>query len=187
MKLIIGLGNPGKEYENTRHNMGFRVIDELADRMNVKVSNREHKGLTAKGMLMGEKVILLKPQTFMNKSGESAGPLASYYGIEPSDIIVVYDDICLEPGHIRIRKKGSAGGHNGMKSLISHLGEDNFERVRVGVGEKPEKYDLADWVLGHFDKNDAEAADKGVEMAAKAVCVMISEGCDQAMNLFNGV
>lgn len=186
MKLIVGLGNPGDKYKKTRHNVGFNVIDELADRFNISVKNKEHKGLAGKGIIMGEKVILLKPQTFMNNSGDSVVPLAAYYGIHEEDIIVVYDDICLEPGHLRIRKKGSAGGHNGMKSIIARLGSENFPRVRVGVGAKPEHYDLADWVLGHFDKSVQADADKGVEDAARAVTVMLSEGIDAAMNLFNG-
>lgn len=186
MKLIVGLGNPGDKYKGTRHNAGFRVIDELADRFGISVKNKEHKGLTGKGLIMGERVILLKPQTFMNNSGESVAPLAAYYGINENDIIVVYDDIYLEPGHLRIRTKGSAGGHNGMKSIIARLGSENFARVRVGVGAKPEHYDLADWVLGHFDKSVQEDADKGVTQAARAVTVMLSEGADAAMNLFNG-
>ncbi|MGN0164749.1 MAG: aminoacyl-tRNA hydrolase [Lachnospiraceae bacterium] len=186
MKLIVGLGNPGAKYENTRHNAGFKVIDSLAERFGIVIKNKEHKGLTGKGVIMGEKVILLKPQTFMNNSGDSLAPLAAYYGIHEDDIIVVYDDIYLEPGHIRIRKKGSAGGHNGMKSIIARLGSENFVRVRVGVGAKPEQYDLADWVLGHFDKNTQADAERGVEDAARAVSVILSEGADTAMNLFNG-
>lgn len=186
MKLIVGLGNPGDKYKGTRHNAGFQVIDELAERFNISVKNKEHKGLTGKGMIMGEKVILLKPQTFMNNSGDSIAPLAAYYGIGIEDIIVVYDDIYLEPGHIRIRKKGSAGGHNGMKSVIARLGSEDFARVRVGVGAKPEHFELVDWVLGHFDKDVLEAAEKGITEAARAVSVMISEGADVAMNLFNG-
>jgi PTH1 family peptidyl-tRNA hydrolase len=187
MKLIVGLGNPGDKYKKTRHNMGFEIIDELADRLGIDVKTKEHKGLVGKGMCMGEKVILLKPLTFMNNSGESVGPVAAYYGIKPEDVIVCYDDICLEPGHIRVRKKGSAGGHNGMKSIIAHLGTENFPRVRAGVGEKPEKYDLADWVLGHFDKADQDAVQTGIDNAARAVTVMISEGADVAMNIFNGI
>ena len=187
MKLIVGLGNPGDKYKGTRHNVGFRAIDELAERFNISVKNKEHKGLVGKGIIMGEKVILLKPQTFMNNSGESVQPVAAYYGIHEEDIIVVYDDICLEPGHLRIRKKGSAGGHNGMKSIIARLGTENFPRVRIGVGAKPEHYDLANWVLGHFEKSVQADADKGIEDAARAVTVMLSEGADAAMNLFNGV
>ena len=161
MKLIAGLGNPGDRYQKTRHNAGFEVLDELADKFSISIKNKEHKGLTGKGIIMGERVILLKPQTFMNNSGESVAPLAKYYGIKPEDIIIVYDDIYLEPGHIRIRKKGSAGGHNGMKSVIAMLGSEEFARVRVGVGAKPEHYDLADWVLSRFDKETAAEAEKG--------------------------
>lgn len=187
MKLIVGLGNPGDKYKGTRHNVGFQAIDELAERFNISVKNKEHKGLVGKGIIMGEKVILLKPQTFMNNSGESVQPLAAYYGVHEEDIIIVYDDICLEPGHLRIRKKGSAGGHNGMKSIINRLGTENFARVRIGVGEKPDHYDLADWVLSRFDKSLQADASKGISDAARAITVIISEGIDAAMNLFNGI
>lgn len=187
MKLIVGLGNPGDKYAGTRHNVGFCCIDELSDRLMIKLTGKEHKGLVGKGNYQGEKIILLKPLTFMNNSGESVQAVASYYNVAVEDIIVVYDDICLEPGHIRIRKKGSAGGHNGMKSIINHLHSEEFMRVRIGVGAKPDHYDLADWVLGHFDKKDLDSAREGITLAAKATNVIITEGCDAAMNLFNGI
>lgn len=187
MKLIVGLGNPGDKYRGTRHNMGFGVIEELADRWNIPVRNNEMRGLAGKGIFRGEKVILLKPQTFMNNSGECVGPLAKYYGIASEDIIVVYDDICLEPGHIRVRKKGSAGGHNGMKSVIAHLSTEEFPRVRIGVGEKPEHTELADWVLSRFPRELEDDARRGIENGARAVETIITEGCDAAMNFFNGL
>lgn len=187
MKIIVGLGNPGDKYKGTRHNMGFGVLDELADKLNISINQKEHKGLTGKGFFAGEKLILVKPQTFMNNSGECVGPLATYYGVEPKDVIVVYDDICLEPGHLRIRAKGSAGGHNGMKSLIAHLHSEEFPRVRVGVGAKPENCDLAAWVLARFPQVEQENARKGIENGARAVQVLLTEGVDAAMNLFNGM
>lgn len=187
MKLIIGLGNPGDKYRGTRHNMGFGVLEELSDRMNIPIKNGELKGLVGKGLWRGEKLILVKPLTYMNNSGECAGAVARYYGVEKEDIIVVYDDITLAPGHIRIRSKGSAGGHNGMKSLISHLGTEEFVRVRIGVGEKPENWDLADWVLSRFPRELEDDARRGIENGARAVETIISEGVDAAMNLFNGL
>ncbi len=187
MKLIIGLGNPGDKYRGTRHNMGFGVIEELADRWNIPVKNKEMKGLVGKGIYRGEKVILVKPQTFMNNSGECVRPLVMYYGIAAEDIIVVYDDVNLEPGHIRIRAKGSAGGHNGMKSIIAHLGTEEFARVRIGVGEKPEHFDLADWVLSRFPRDLEDDARRGIENGARAVETILGEGIAAAMNLFNGI
>lgn len=187
MKLIAGLGNPGDKYAGTRHNAGFCCIDELSERLMIKVNNKEHKGLVGKGNYQGEKIILLKPLTFMNNSGEAIKAVAGYYNIALEDIIVIYDDISLEPGHIRVRKKGSAGGHNGMKSIINHLHSEDFVRIRIGVGAKPEKYDLADWVLGRFDKETQEAAKEGIILGAKAANVILSEGCEAAMNLFNGI
>ncbi|MCR4841403.1 MAG: aminoacyl-tRNA hydrolase [Lachnospiraceae bacterium] len=187
MKLIVGLGNPGTKYRGTRHNIGYGVIEELSDRWDIPMKNREFRGLTGKGVFAGEKVILLKPETFMNSSGECVGPLSKYYGISPEDIIVVFDEIALEPGHIRVRASGSAGGHNGMKSLIAHLGTEKFPRVRIGVGAKPEGADLANWVLSRFPKALEDDARSGLENGARAVEVIIRENIDTAMNLFNGI
>ncbi|MBQ2250106.1 MAG: aminoacyl-tRNA hydrolase, partial [Lachnospiraceae bacterium] len=145
MFLIAGLGNPGKEYETTRHNAGFMVIDALADKLGADVSEKKHKGLCGKAVIGGQKCILLKPQTYMNSSGESIRAAADYFKIAPEDIIIIYDDISLAPGQLRVRAKGSAGGHNGIKSIIAHLGTQEFPRVRVGVGEKPSRMDLADY------------------------------------------
>ena len=151
MFIIVGLGNPSKEYEGTRHNAGFEVIDRIADKYNISVDTKKHRALIGKGIIGGQKVILAKPQTFMNLSGESVRSLLDYYKVdEEQEFIVIYDDISLDNGQIRIRAKGSAGGHNGIKNIIAHLGGQVFPRVKVGVGEKPSKYDLADYVLGHL-------------------------------------
>ena len=186
MKLIVGIGNPGKEYENTRHNIGFDVIDKLADRFSITVLEKKHKALIGKGMINGQKVILAKPQTYMNLSGESVRELVDYYKIEEeTELIVIYDDISLDVGQLRIRKKGSAGGHNGIKSIIQHLGTDMFPRIKMGVGEKPKGYDLADYVLGHFKKEERVIMDESVLTATKAVELMVIDEIGEAMNLYN--
>lgn len=187
MFLIAGLGNPGREYANTRHNVGFDVIDKLAEQENIRLLEKKHKAVTGKGVIEGCKVILAKPQTYMNLSGESIRELADYYKIdEKSELIVISDDISLPPGQLRIRKKGSAGGHNGLKNIIALLGHDEFQRIRLGVGEKPEGYDLADYVLGHFDAKERKLADEAVREAADAVRVILTKGIEAAMNQFNG-
>lgn len=186
MYLITGLGNPGKQYERTRHNMGFDTIDELVDRHRIPGSGMQHKAMYGKGMIAGEKVILAKPLTYMNLSGDSVREFINYYKMDPeTELIVIYDDIDLEPGQIRIRKKGSAGGHNGMKSIISQIGTQNFYRVKVGVGAKPAGWDLADYVLGRFSTKEREEVDKAIEEAADAVEVILGEGIDAAMNKYN--
>ena len=185
MFLIAGLGNPGKEYENTRHNAGFMVLDALADKLGADISEKKHKALCGRAVIGGQKVILLKPQTYMNSSGESIRAAADYYKVDPEDILVVYDDISLAPGQLRIRAKGSAGGHNGIKSIIAHLGTQEFPRVRVGVGEKPKGWDLADYVLGHFSKEDRGLVDDALKRVAGAVELMVQGEVDQAMNQFN--
>lgn len=186
MYIIAGLGNPGSKYENTRHNVGFQVIDILADRMGILVEEKKHKALCGRGALMGQKVILLKPQTFMNLSGESIRVAADFYKVEPEDILVVYDDVSLEPGQLRIRAKGSAGGHNGMKNIIAHLGTQEFPRVKVGIGEKPKGMDLADYVLSRFSKGEQELMAQAFKEAAEAVTMILGQGMDTAMNHFNG-
>lgn len=184
--VIAGLGNPKKEYENTRHNIGFAVIDMLADRHGIRMNEAKHKGLIGKGFINGEKVILVKPLTFMNLSGECIREVVDYYKVDAKEnLIVLHDDISLEPGVVRIRKKGSAGGHNGLKNIILHLGHDQFQRVKIGVGEKPEGYDLADYVLGHFSKQEKELMSQVAEQVCDAVEVMMKEGPDAAMNRFN--
>ena len=186
MYIIVGLGNPTKEYQNTRHNIGFDVIDKLAERFSITVLEKKHKALIGKGIINGQKVILAKPQTYMNLSGESVRELIDYYKVdEETELIVIYDDISLDVGQLRIRKKGSAGGHNGIKSIIQHLGTDAFPRIKMGVGEKPKGYDLADYVLGHFKKEERVIMDESVVTATKAVELMVIDEIGEAMNLYN--
>ena len=187
MFLIVGLGNPGKQYEHTRHNIGFDVMDALAEKYNISISEKKHKALCGKGVINGVKVVLAKPQTYMNLSGESVAELVNYYKMDPEEeMIVIYDDISLAPGNLRIRKKGSAGGHNGIKNIIAHLGTQEFPRVRIGVGEKPARMDLADYVLGHFPKEETETMTTAFKDGAAAVVDMMTEGVEAAMNHFNG-
>lgn len=187
MYIIAGLGNPTKQYENTRHNAGFGVIDYLSDKYQIPVKQAGFKGLYGSGYIEGQKVILLKPQTFMNLSGESIRACMDFYKIDPEEeLIVVYDDISLAPGKLRVRAKGSAGGHNGIKNIILHVGDQKFPRVRVGVGEKPADYDLADYVLGHFSKEEQPLMKQAFEEAGKAVVTIMTEGIASAMNQFNG-
>lgn len=186
MYLIVGLGNPGMKYDATKHNMGFKVIDELVEEYRIPSSGLSLKGMYGKGMIGAEKVILVKPMTYMNNSGECVRAFVDYYKVDPEeDLIVIYDDITLEPGSIRVRKKGSAGGHNGIKSIIAHLGTEKFKRIRVGVGEKPKNWDLADFVLAPFKPEEKDAAQEGIRKAAKAAAVILSEGADAAMNQYN--
>lgn len=186
MYIIVGLGNPGKQYEHTRHNIGFEVISRLAEEAGIDVIEKKHKAVIGKGIMDGQKVLLAKPQTFMNLSGESVRELIDYYKAdETAELIVILDDISLEPGNVRVRKKGSAGGHNGLKNIIAHLGHDTFIRVRLGVGGKPEGYDLADYVLGHFTAGDRKAMDEALELASEAVRMILRDGPDMAMNHTN--
>ena len=185
MFLIVGLGNPGRQYEHTRHNAGFDVMDALAEKYNISISESGHKALFGKGMIGGQKVILAKPQTFMNLSGESLRPIMDFYKLEPEDFIIIHDDIDLDVGRLRIRRKGSAGGHNGLKSIISHLGSMDFPRVKIGVGEKPKGYDLADYVLGHFTGDDKYEIENAKKRAADAAVMMICGDAEKAMNEFN--
>ena len=186
MFIIAGLGNPGKDYKNTRHNIGFDVIDLIAEKHNISVIEKKHKAIIGKGVIDGYKVILVKPQTYMNLSGESLREIIDYYKVDPeSELIVISDDISLNPGNIRIRKKGSAGGHNGLKSIIQHLGTDAFMRVKMGVGEKPKGYDLADYVLGHFTGDERKIMDEAAKSAEEAVRLMMQGDTDTAMNKFN--
>lgn len=186
MYIIAGLGNPGRQYEGTRHNIGWQVIDELAGKYNIRVMENKFKGLIGKGMIGGEKVILVKPLTFMNLSGECIGEAVNFYKIdETAELIVVADDISLDVGQIRMRKKGSAGGHNGLKNIIAHLGHENFMRIRMGIGDKPSGYDLADYVLGHFSKEEEKILDESKKTAVLAIETIISDGIDRAMNLYN--
>ena len=185
--LLVGLGNPGTQYENTRHNVGFLVADELAERQNAPIQRLKFKALTNLLTISGEKVLVMKPVTYMNLSGEAVRQAVDFYKIPPERVLVVSDDTALAVGRLRIRKGGSAGGHNGLKNIIQHLGTDQFPRVRVGVGEKPHPdYDMADWVLGHFTGEDQKIMDQAVKRAADAVECLIQEGPDRAMNRFNG-
>ena len=186
MYIIAGLGNPGKQYEGTRHNIGWQVIDELAGKYNIRVTESKFKGLIGKGMIGGEKVVLVKPLTFMNLSGECIREVTNFYKIdETSQLIVVADDISLDVGQIRMRKKGSAGGHNGLKNIIAHLGHENFMRIKMGVGDKPAGYNLADYVLGHFSKEEEKILAESKKTAVLAIETIMSDGIDKAMNLYN--
>lgn len=186
MFIIIGLGNPDAKYQETRHNAGFDVIDRLADKYNIAVDTKKHRAYIGKGIIEGQKVVLAKPQTYMNLSGESVRSLVDFYKVDPEEeILVIYDDISLDVGQLRIRKKGSAGGHNGIKNIIAHLGTSVFARIKVGVGEKPKGYDLADYVLGHFSKAEKEMMSEGYDQATEAVAMIVSGETDQAMNHYN--
>lgn len=186
MVIIVGLGNPGKDYEMTRHNAGFMAIDALSEKYGIDVNEKKHKAKIGKGVIDGKKVILAKPQTFMNASGESVRELVDYYKPDiENELIIIYDDITLDVGGLRVRKKGSAGGHNGMKSIIAHLGSEEFKRIRVGIGEKPSRMDLADWVLGHFKKEDIDSLNESLQNACDAVSMILSGETDEAMNKYN--
>lgn len=186
MFIIAGLGNPTSQYEGTRHNVGFDVIDVLADKYNISVDGRKCRAYVGKGVIEGQKVLLVKPQTYMNLSGESIRGLVDYYKIDvEQELLIIYDDISLAPGQIRIRKKGSAGGHNGIKNIIANLGTDIFMRIKVGVGEKPKKYDLADYVLSRFSKAERELAEEGYEKAADAAGRILKGEIEAAMNEYN--
>lgn len=187
MVVIAGLGNPEKKYFGTRHNVGFAVIDALSDKYGIELTETKFKGAYGKGRIGNERVILLKPLTYMNLSGESIRPICDYFKVDSKEnLIVISDDVDLDAGKIRVRPKGSAGGHNGLKSIIAQLGHSEFSRIRVGVGKKPKDYDLADWVLGHFEGENAVSIKEGMDRAVLAVEEIISEGVDSAMNKYNG-
>ncbi len=188
MYIIAGLGNPTGQYENTRHNVGFDTIDLLADSCGISVTERKHMAYCGSGVVEGQKVLLVKPQTYMNASGESIRSAVEFYKCDPAnELIVICDDINLDVGQLRIRKKGSAGGHNGLKNIIAHLHTEEFQRVRIGVGHKPEGEDLVRFVLGRFSKAEREEIDEGEKNAAKAVRMMLAEGAEAAMNVYNRV
>ena len=184
--LVVGLGNVGDKYENTRHNVGFEVADELADRARVPIQKLKYRALTNPVEIGGEKVLLMKPVTYMNLSGEAVGEAARFFKVPADHVLVISDDVALPVGKLRLRRNGSAGGHNGLKNIIQHLGTDQFPRVKVGVGEKPHPdYDMADWVLGKFQGEDRKAMDAAVKRAADAVECLLREGMDRAMSRYN--
>lgn len=185
MYLIAGLGNPSKTYEGTRHNVGFSMIDALADAFQIDVTTKKHKAIVGRGVIEGMKVILAKPQTYMNLSGESIREIADFYKIDPENMIIIYDDISLDVGRLRIRKKGSAGGHNGIKNIIAHLGTDVFPRIKVGIGEKPQGWDLADYVLSKYSKEEQQALREASDNVIGAVKLMVMDNIDAAMNQYN--
>lgn len=186
MYIIIGLGNPEKKYMNTRHNIGFDVIDAIAERNDIVLGEKKHKAVIGKGIVAGQNVVLVKPLTYMNLSGESVRSVIDFYKAdERSELIVICDDVNLDMGQIRIRRRGSDGGHNGLKNIIMHLGHDEFIRVRMGVGGKPPRVDLADYVLGHFSAEEREMMNESARTAALAIETAIVEGADAAMNKYN--
>ena len=186
MYIIAGLGNPGREYENTRHNAGFASLDVLAKRHGIELNMRKFQALVGSGYIDGQKVLLVKPQTYMNLSGESLRAACDFFKVDPEqELIVIYDDISLAPGQLRVRKKGSAGGHNGIKSIIQQLGTQNFLRVKVGVGEKPAGWDLADYVLGHFSKEEQADMEEAFGRAADAAAALLTEDVERVMNQYN--
>lgn len=185
MYLIVGLGNPEIDYSKTRHNMGFNVINKLAERYKIEVNKNKFKGLIGNGTIEGEKVILLKPQTFMNLSGKSVIETMKFYKIKENELIIIYDDIDIEPGNIRIRRNGSAGTHNGMKSIIEHIKTENFIRLRVGIGKPKEHIDMISHVIGHIPKEELEILDKGTDIAANAIVEIMKNSLESAMNKFN--
>jgi len=186
MYIIVGLGNPGIQYVNTRHNIGFDAIDALAYKYDIKINNMKFKAESGQGIIEGKKVLLVKPQTFMNNSGEAVRDVIKFYKGDPEkDLLVIFDDISLDPGSIRIRPKGSAGGHNGIKSIIANLGSENFARIKIGVGSKIPGQDLANHVLGRFNDSDRLKVDDAVMKAVEATSVILTEGISKAQNLFN--
>ena len=185
VKIIFGLGTFGRDYAGTRHNMGFDTVTRLSDTLGIRLDTKRFKGLCGFGYIGGEKVILVQPQTYMNLSGECVRAVLDFFKATNEDIIVIYDDVSLEPGQLRLRKKGSAGGHNGIKSVIAHLGTDVFDRIKIGVGAKPEGWDLADYVLGRVPKDEEPLVREAIAEAAKACETIVTDGMDRAMNLYN--
>jgi peptidyl-tRNA hydrolase, PTH1 family len=185
MHLIIGLGNPGKEYENTRHNIGFKAIDELSKDLNISFSKDQYKARIGLGEWSGDKIILAKPQTFMNLSGESVGELARWHKIPASNIIIIYDDMDIPVGDIRVRSSGADGGHNGMRSIISHLNTKDFPRIRIGIGRPSAGDDPSEYVLSKFTKDEARMCEGSLMSARDAAKMIVTDGIDAAMNEFN--
>lgn len=186
MYIIAGLGNPDRKYDQTRHNIGFDTVDAIAQEHHIAVNEVKHRAVCGSGVIGGQKVLLMKPLTYMNNSGEAIGAALRFYKLDPAtQLLVIYDDISLEPGNIRIRLKGSAGGHNGIKSIISHIGTQEFARIKVGVGAKPQGWDLADYVLGHFSKEERADVCTAIGDAVEAAALLVGGDAAQAMNLYN--
>ncbi|ADL11641.1 peptidyl-tRNA hydrolase [Acetohalobium arabaticum DSM 5501] len=185
MKLVVGLGNPGFKYAATRHNIGFRVIDNFADKKQIKIEKEEQEALTGSLYFKGEKVILAKPQTYMNNSGRAVGKLVNWYDIAPENVIIIYDDLDLNTGHLRIKSSGGHGGHNGVKSVFNHLGSTDISRIKIGIGRPPEYMTVPDYVLGKFDKEERDKAARAVREAVEAIGVILDQGIEQAMNKYN--
>lgn len=184
---MVGLGNPERKYENTRHNVGFITIDRIADKYGIGITENKLKALIGKGTIAGQKVVLVKPQTYMNLSGEAVRAVADYYKVDAqTQVCIIYDDTSMEVGKLRIRKQGSAGGHNGIKSIINHLGSDVFVRVKIGIGEKPKGYDLADYVLGQLTSEDHKYIDETALKVCDAIELLSQGEVDEAMNRYNG-
>ncbi|MBM7694560.1 PTH1 family peptidyl-tRNA hydrolase [Peribacillus deserti] len=186
MKVIIGLGNPGKQFDGTRHNIGFEVIDELSSKWGIPLNQAKHKGIYGTGLVKGEKVLLLKPLTYMNLSGESISAVLNFYKLTSQDMVVIYDDLDLPPGKIRLRQKGSAGGHNGIKSTIAHLGTQEFNRIRVGIGRPTDGRSVPDFVLNRFIKEERDLMSKVVDICAEACENWLENDFLKVMNKFNG-
>lgn len=187
MYIIAGLGNPDQRYEKTRHNVGFDVIDEMAKKYNIELTEKKHRALCGSGYIAGKKVLLMKPQTYMNLSGESIRAALGFYKLNAdSELLVIYDDISLAPGRIRVRARGSAGGHNGIKNIIAQTGTQDFARIKIGVGEKPAGWDLADYVLGRFSKEERALVEEAFSDAVKAAEMILADDLPGAMNQFNG-
>ena len=184
--LVVGLGNPEKKYTLTRHNSGFLCVDELAEKHGFKISKLKFKSVYADTVIAGKRVIVMKPQTYMNNSGEAVKEAAAFYKIPPEKIIIIFDDVSLDVGHLRIRRKGTDGGHNGIKSIISHLGSSEFPRIKIGVGQKPHPdFDLADWVLSDFKKDEAQPLKQALDEACEALELLLNGEIDEAMNRYN--
>lgn len=185
MYLVVGLGNPGKEYENTRHNMGFKVLNKLSEKYNIPITKSKFNGKYGTGIIENEKVILLEPQTYMNLSGEAIKPMLDFYKVAPSKLLVIYDDIDVEPGKIKIRMKGGPGTHNGMKSVVKELGTEEFPRVRVGIGQPIIKLAMIDYVIGYVPEEELKILNEGIDKAEQAVEEILKSGLNYAMNKFN--
>ncbi len=185
MYLIVGLGNPGKEYENTRHNMGFKVLNKLSEKYNIPITKSKFNGKYGTGIIENEKVVLLEPQTYMNLSGEAIKPMLDFYKVAPSNVLVIYDDIDVEPGNIKIRMKGGPGTHNGMKSVVKELGTEEFPRVRVGIGQPIIKLAMVDYVIGYVPEEELKILNEGIDKAEQAVEEILKSGLNYAMNKFN--